>query len=143
MRVTNFWSKNYIDFKSNGDRNKKLLLKEYSDKIKPYLMDIIIDLQQSDTLKIQLTIAISFIFSKDAEEERVMHSYSNNIKFTPYNNANKVAVELFKSLLSRYQNNLEKSMRGSYFIFDSVQMMHYKCHQVNSRNNSSYIRSPD
>ena len=32
-----------------------------------------IDLQNSDTWKIELTIAINFISSKDAEEEHVMH----------------------------------------------------------------------
>ena len=35
-------------------------------------MDIIIYLQSSDTWKIQLTIAINFISSKDTEEECVM-----------------------------------------------------------------------
>ena len=35
-----------------------------------------------------------------------------------YNDANKVVEELFETLSSRYQNNLEKSMRGSEFIFD-------------------------
>ena len=39
--------------------------------------------------------------------------------------------------------NLETSMRGSDFIFDSVQMMYYKCHKVNFRRGSSYIDSPD
>ena len=37
-------------------------------------MNIIADLQNSDAWKIQLTIAINFIFVKDSEEERVMHS---------------------------------------------------------------------
>ena len=48
-------------------------LKEYLDKIKPYLSDIIIDLQNSDTWKVLSTIAINFIFLRDAEEEHVMH----------------------------------------------------------------------
>ena len=39
--------------------------------------NIIIDLQNSDSWKNQLKIAIKFIFSKDAEEERVIHSRSN------------------------------------------------------------------
>ena len=47
---------------------------KYFNKIKPNLRDIIIDLQSSDTWKIQLTIAINFISSKDAEKEYVMHS---------------------------------------------------------------------
>ena len=68
---------------------------------------MIIDLQNSDTWKIQLTIAINFISSKDGEEERVMHSSGGNIKFTPYNDANDVIDKHFKSLHSRYQENLE------------------------------------
>ena len=59
-----------------------------------------------------------------------MHSKSNNIKFTPYNNANEVVDEPFESLLSRYQCNLETSMDRSEFIFDSVQLMYYKCYRV-------------
>ena len=52
-----------------------------------------------------------------------MHSRSNNIKFTYYNDAKEVVDELINSLRSRYQGNLETSMRESDFIFDSVQLM--------------------
>ena len=98
------------------------------------MRDIIIDIINSDTWKIQLTIAINnFIFSKDAEEERVMHSKSSNIKFTSHNHAKKVVDELFQSLRSRYQNNLETLMEGSGFIFDSVQLMCCKCHRESFR----------
>ena len=34
-------------------------------------------------------------------------------------------------------------MRGSDFIFDSVQMMYYKCRKVNFGHGGSYIDSPD
>ena len=37
------------------------------------------DLQEFDTGKNQLTIAINFICSKDAKEERFMHSKRDNI----------------------------------------------------------------
>ena len=97
------------------------------------MRDIITDLQIYDTWKIQLTIVINFVSSRDAEEERVIHSNGENIKITFYNDANKVADELFQSLRSRYQDNLETSMRQSEFIFDSVQMMYYKCQKVNFR----------
>ena len=50
-----------------------------------------------------------------------MHSPSNNIKFTLYSHVNEVTDELFESLHSRNQENLKTSMRGSDFIFDSVQ----------------------
>ena len=41
VRVSNFWSNNYIEYESNGDRNKTLSIKEYLDKVRPYLKDII------------------------------------------------------------------------------------------------------
>ena len=106
-RVSNFWNNNYIRYESNGDKNKNLPLDEYLNKIKPYLSNIIINFQSSDALKIQLTIAVNFISSKDDEEERVMHSSSGNIKFTPYGDANDVIDKLFESLRSKYQLNLE------------------------------------
>ena len=72
-----------------------------------------------------------------------MHSSSDNKKFTSYNDANEVVDELFESLCSRYQGNLQTSMRGNDFIFDSVHLMYYKCHKVNFRHVGSYIDSPD
>ena len=74
------------------------------------MRNIIIDFLNSDTWKIQLTIAIDSVSSKDVEEERVMHSTSNNENFTLYSDVNEVFNELFESLHSRYQGNLETSM---------------------------------
>ena len=101
IRVGNCWNNNYIEYESSGNRNKNLSIKEYLDKIKPYLRDIIINLQKSDTWKTQLTTAI--ISSKNVDEERVMHWKSNNIEFMSYHNANEVVNELFESLLLKYQ----------------------------------------
>ena len=84
-------------------RNKTLSTKEYLNKIRPYLKDVINDPKKSDTWKIQLTIAINFIFSKDTEEEQVMHSKSYNIEIMNNDKVDKVMEELFQSLLSRYQ----------------------------------------
>ena len=88
-------------------------------------------LQNSDRCKIQLTIAINYISSNNPEVERVMHLSSGSINFTPCSDANDVIDKFFKSLRSRYQENLETSMKGSDFIFDSVQLMYHKCHEVN------------
>ena len=65
----------------------------------------IINVQNSDPWKIQLKIAINFFSSKDAQEKRVMHSRSKNVKVTSYNDVNEVVDELSASLLSRYQVN--------------------------------------
>ena len=67
-RVGNVWSNNYIEYESNGDRNKTLSIEEYLNKIRLYLKYIINHFKKSDTWKIQLTIAINFISSKDNDE---------------------------------------------------------------------------
>ena len=72
-RVNNFQNNNYIEYESNGDKNTKLSLDEYLNKIESYLRNIIINLQISDSWKIRLVIAINFISSKNTEEERVMY----------------------------------------------------------------------
>ena len=84
MNKKKFWNNNYTKYESNGDEKKKLITREISlKKIKPYLRNIITDLQNSNTWKIQLIISINFTSSKDAEEERAMHAMSDKIKLTP------------------------------------------------------------
>ena len=58
VRVGNAWDNNYIESESNGDKYKTLSIKEYHDKIKLYLKDIIKNLQKIYVRKIQLTIAM-------------------------------------------------------------------------------------
>ena len=107
------------------------------------MRDIIIAFQSSNTCKIQLTNEIGFISSKDNEEQRVMNSISDNIKFTLYNDANEVVNDRFESLCSKYQDNSETSMRRSDATFDSVQLMYCKCYKINFKHGGSYIDSPD
>ena len=47
--MSNFWNNNYIEYGSNGDKNRNLSLDQYLNKIESYLRDIVIDLQNSDT----------------------------------------------------------------------------------------------
>ena len=51
-RVSNFWNNNYIEHESNV-KNNNLSLDEYLNKIKPYLNNILIDLQDYDAWQIQ------------------------------------------------------------------------------------------
>ena len=46
VRLGNFWSKNYTEYESNGDRNKTRLIEEYVNKIRSYRKDIINDLEK-------------------------------------------------------------------------------------------------
>ena len=142
VRVSNFWSNNYIEYESNGDRNKTLSVEEYLNKIRPYLKDIINNLKKSDTWKIQLTIANNFISSIDNDEEHVMHSKSDNIEIMMNDKADEIIEELFDSRKNRYRNNLE-SMKGSRFVFVYVQLLYYKCHKINPNRGGSNRDSPD
>ena len=103
VRANNFWSTNYIEYKSNGDKNRILSVEEYLDKIRPYLKDIRNNLKKSGTWKIQLTITISFISSKDYRDEgRVIHSKSDNTEIMIGDETDEVIKKLFDSLKNRY-----------------------------------------
>ena len=71
-RVDNFWSRTYIAYESDVGRNETLSTQEYLNKIRRHLKDIMNDLKTSDTWKIQLTISVNFVSSKDTEEEHAM-----------------------------------------------------------------------
>ena len=71
VKVGNFWSNNYIEHESNGDRNRMLSNEEYLNKIRPYLKDTINNRKNCDTWK------INFISSKDNDEELIIHSKSD------------------------------------------------------------------
>ena len=80
VRVNNFWRNNYIQYKSNVFKIRLLSVEEHLYKIRPYLKNIINDLKQSDTWKIQLKVRNNFISSKDDnDQEPVMHLRKINI----------------------------------------------------------------
>ena len=80
VRASNSWSNNYIEYESKGHKNITISVEKYHNKIRPYLKDIINNLKKSDKWKIQLTIAVKFISSRNNNEERIMDSKSDNIK---------------------------------------------------------------
>ena len=72
-----------------------------------------------------------------------MHTKSDNIDILMGNETNDTIEELFNSLLQKYQEELEESMKGSEFIFDSVNLLHYHLQKASlKRVGSSYIHSP-
>ena len=93
--------------------------------------------------KIQLTIAINFISSKNNDEEPVMHSKSDNIEIMIKDKVNEVIEKLFDLLLNKYQIGLETLMRGSDFIYDCVHLLHSRCHKINFKRGRSYIDSSE
>ena len=86
---------------------------------------------------------INFISSKDdSDETRNMRTRSDNTEIMIASETNETIEELFKSLFERYDEGLEESIKGSEFIFDSVDLLY--CHLQKTslkRNGSSYIDS--
>ena len=76
-------------------------------------------------------MAIYFIYSKkDSDETRTMHAKSDNVEIMMGSKTNEIIEELFKSFLQRYQEGLEESMKGSEFIFDSVDAYYYDLNKI-------------
>ena len=63
---------------------------------------------------------------KDSKETLTIHTKSNNIEIMVGSETDEITEELFEPLLQRYQKGLEKSMKGREFVFDSVDLLHYK-----------------
>ena len=127
--------------------------------IKPYLSDIINNHktrglvryhsgnkswleETSSEWKIQLTMEINFISSKDPDETQTMHTKSNNVEIMIGSETDKIIEDLFESFLQKYQEGLEESMRGSEFVYDSVDVLYYNLNKVSLSRSGPYIDSP-
>ena len=138
------FNNNYIQYESKGDKDKTLTISQYLNMIRPYLIDMINDHKNQGEWKIQLSAEINFISSKpDSDETHIMHTKSNNIEIMIGSDTNEVIEDIFKSLLQRYQENLEEEMRGSEFNFDAVNLLHYDLNKTSLNRGRSYIKSPD
>ena len=93
--------------------------------------------------KIQLSMKINFVSSKDySDETRTMSNWSDNIEIIMGNETDDIIDELFKSFLQRYQENLEKSMKkGSNFVFNNVNLLYY-LHKISLKRDGSYVVPP-
>ena len=111
--------------------------------IEPYLRELINDHKNKGEWKIQLTAQINFISLRTGSDEtRVMHTRSANEEFMSGSDTDEIIKELFKSLLQRYQENLQEKMKGSDFAFDGVNHLHYDLNKISISKGGSYIDSP-
>ena len=51
--------------------------------------------------------------------------------------------ELINSFIKRYQEGLEKKMKGSSYIFERIDLLEYHLHKISLNKGSSYIESPE
>ena len=92
--------------------------------------------------KIQLTMRINFISSKDSEETRTMHTKSNNVEIMMGSETDHIIDEHFEFLLQRYQEGLEESMRGNEFVFTNFDLLHYHIQRISLNRGGSYVNFP-
>ena len=72
-----------------------------------------------------------------------MPTKSDNIEIMMGSETDEIIKELFKSLLQRYREGLEKSLKGSKFIFDSADLLYYHLEKISlKRTRASYTDSP-
>ena len=117
----------YIQYESSGNKGKSLSIKKYLNMIRPYLSDIKNDHKTHGLVryhsgnktwieetpskwKIQLTIAINFISSKDSNETRTMQTKSNNVEIMMGSETDEIIKDIFESFCQKYQEGLENSI---------------------------------
>ena len=120
------YDNNYTQYEGKGDR-----IQEYLALIKKYLRELINQYKNEGEWKIQLIVEINFISLKPGSDEtRVMYARSDNEEFMSGSDTGEVIKLLFRSLLQKYQENLQNKMRGSDFGFDGVNLLFYNFNKI-------------
>ena len=141
LLIKSGFDNNYLEYMSNG--NDSLSLNEYLELIKPYLYDLINVHKAKGEWKIQLSAEISFISQKpNSNEICVMFTRSIPEEFMIGSETEEVAEKLFMSILQKYQDNLQNKMKGSDFIFNGINYLHYDLNRITISKGGSYIESP-
>ena len=139
--VKSGYNNNHIEYRSEGD--KLLTIEEYLNLIEPYLRELINNHKNKGEWKIQLTAQINFISLRPGSNEtRVMHTRSVNEEFMNGSDTDEIIKELFRSLLQRYQENLQEKMKGSDFAFGGANYLYYDLNKISISKGGSYIDFP-
>ena len=133
----------YVLYESRGDKDNKLAIYEYFDKIKPYLKDMIDDYKSKDEWKIQIIMRIIFVSFIYKNETQVMHTKSDKVEIMNGTDTTDAINERIDSFMKRYQEGLETKMKGSSYIFERIDLLEYHLHKISLNRGSSYIESPE
>ena len=71
-----------------------------------------------------------------------MHTKSDNIANLIGNETDEIIDKLFDPFLQKYQKGLKESMKGSEFVFDSLDLFYQKLHKISLNHGSLYTDSP-
>ena len=96
--IKSLFRDNYKYYESREDNDKKVSVKQYFYKIKPFLSDIINDHKairnESNKWKIQINMHVNFIPSKDTGETRTIYVWSDIEEITSDNETDDIIKEL-------------------------------------------------
>ena len=135
------YNNNYVQYESKGD--KILTFSEYFTIIEKYLREVIEEYKHRGEWKVQLTAEINFMSLKPGSDEtRIMHTTSDNAEIMFGDDNDDIIEQLFRSLLRKYEENLQNKMRGSDFEFDGVNFLYYGFNKISLNKGGTYIDSP-
>ena len=113
----------------------------------PYLHDIINDHKavrnESKEWKIQITMHVNFVSSKDTGETRTIFVRSDNEEISLENETDDIIKRLLYSFLNNYQKEEIVLRKESGFVFESVDLLSYHVHKTSLKRGKSYIKSPE
>ena len=106
--VKSSFKENYKYYESRGDKDKKLLIEQYLDMIKPYLSDLINENKAVENSfnewKTQINMSVNFVSSNDTGEIRTIFVLSDNEEIRLGNETD----DIFKRLINSFLNNYQK-----------------------------------
>ena len=111
-------------------------------KLKVHSGNKIIDQKTPAECKIQLTLLINFMSSKDSEETRTMHTKSHNVQIMMGNGIDDIIKGIFGISFAKILRKISRKMIESEFIFDSVDLLNYHLQNRSPEWARSYIDSP-
>ena len=146
---------NYIKYMSKRDKDEKLSPEEYHNMTRPYLRDLINKHKPVEELnnnnnnntnnnnnnnnpecgewKIISRMYINCTSTTSFNETRTMHPKSKQVQVYMGSDTENVIDALFNTLLQNFQCIQETSNeRGSEFILDSVEVLEYKFHKIDT-----------
>ena len=117
--IGNAFSNNYIEYKSNRDKDELLFFRDYLNMIRTCFSQMVNNDKTQGEWKIKLNNGNQVFFFWT----RIMHSPSDNIEVMIDIETDKIIEDLFHSFLQRYQKGLEEWMRN--WICFLIVLIHY------------------
>ena len=101
IKIRGAFSDNFVEYQSNGDRDKSISIARYLNIIRENLRKLIDSKKNNGEWNIQLIMKINFISSRHFIESKDLYSKSDNFEIMMGANTNEIIRNLFNSLLRR------------------------------------------